>query len=168
MINAATPHSLLCRGDLDPRLFEGDGFEWLKRGKGRKDGMVRIRSLAVDELDLKFENRVQDWLELDEILVVLPPGVGLKWPKSVGMERMRILMPGVDVQKEDGWGDARLQNKFMRGLKWWSKRDTQKKGVSSTRKVEMPVVKIVQWGTLTTEEDPFCIPITPLSLRKDL
>jgi hypothetical protein len=33
--------------------------------------------------------------------------------------------------------------------------------------VKMPVIKVVQWGTLRTEEDFFCVPLTPLSLRKD-
>jgi hypothetical protein len=47
-----------------------------------------------------------------------------------------------------------------------AKRESRKEE-NKIRGVKMPVIKVVQWGTLRTEEDFFCVPLTPLSLRKD-
>jgi 2EXR family len=155
-IYAMTPPSRYVHSDLSIHLFEKSRFEWLNRGRGRRaliENALTIKSLAVNEADLERSDRQRQYLQLDELIIVLPSSQGFRWADIGGSSQIqRRVFP---LQPEIG----EAQQKFMREMERWAK-----KGEGNQYK--MPTIKVVRWGTLRTEEDFFCVPLTPLSLRK--
>ncbi|PVH81388.1 hypothetical protein DL98DRAFT_514770 [Cadophora sp. DSE1049] len=124
---------------------------------------VQVRRLAVHEgmLESKMATLVGEWIALDELIVVVTPRSNLVWPHSIYRERERILTPGAVVKDEGGWGDGVVLNRLMRGLEGGSKEDGRENG-----KGRIPLVKVVLPRVMEESDDPFCVRITPLSLRK--
>ena len=55
---------------------------------------------------------------MDEIFIVLLPSLGLHFPRHryATAKDVRTLEPEVDCESKEGWGDAKVLNKFMREL----------------------------------------------------
>jgi hypothetical protein len=152
--------------DVTPRTFEKKGYTSLNIGKGALDEGVRVRKLAIQEMDVfRRMHNCRDWYELDEFFLVLGPEGSLRWPQSFREERMRTLGWGKEVVQTEGWGDAVIQNILMRKFEGYRNK-YGKRGQEKENGVEVPAVKVVQYGALTVEEDLFCVPLTPLSLRR--
>lgn len=148
-------------GDISTKVFEDPRFECLGIGRGKhaaQNNEVRIKSLAVDEADLRRSGRARHYLELEELIIVLPSSFGFRQSDVGGSAQVPPLILGGVPPPEIG--DA--QREFLKEMEMWAK-----KKENTTNSVKMPVIKVVQWGTLRTEEDFFCVPLTPLSLRKD-
>jgi len=136
---------------------------------------VRVWKLVIDEVDLKREYLAEELLSLRELRVLLRPGDGLRWPECKDAEKERVLRLEEggegEVEERKGWGDAGLQGRFMRSMEKWRvfycKREVSKGRKDGLGRGSLPVVKVVQYGALRTEEDPFCVRLTPLSLRRD-
>jgi hypothetical protein len=108
----------------------------------------------------------RDWYELDELFLVLDPVSSLRLPQSFKEERIRTLEWGKEVIQTEGWGDAMIQNILMRKFVGYRNNKHIKRRQEKDNGIEVPVVKVAQYGALTVEEDPFCVPLTPLSLRR--
>jgi len=150
--------------DLSPSLFshlgEGSGeVSTISSYAVRRD--VRIRRLAVSEglLGSGMVGMVGKWLELDDLIIVLTPRPNLVWPHSIYREREKVLEIGKVVRQEEGWGNSVILNCLMKQLEEFSKKEGRGQG-------RTPVVKIVQPRVMNERDDPFCVKITPLSLKK--
>jgi 2EXR family len=163
-IYGMTPQTGYTHGDLSINLFEKPEFECLNRGRGGPpivENEVRIKSLAVNEADLR-SGSARQYLELDELIIVLPSSLGFRWSDIGASSQIPPYILGGRPQPEIG----EVQQEFLREMEKCAKKESRKEG-SKIRGVKMPVIKVAQWGTLRTEEDFFCVPLTPLSLRKD-
>lgn len=163
-IYGVKPRSPYLHGDLSLKLFEQKEFEYLSIGKGRRvnssHNTVRIKSLAVDESGLEYSGRAKEWLGLDELIIVLPSSIGFPRLNLGGSSPGPVMLLG--RRREDG----EVQREFVREMESWVRRE-QRKNESERKEFKIPAVSAVQWGTLQTEFDFFCVPLTPLSLRKD-
>lgn len=137
---------------------------------------LRIRSIAIDEYTVqsmgKRRSGLQDWVDLDEIFIVLSPSSGLQFPHDpfTTMNEIRVLKPEVKVEPKQGWGNTDVLNTFMRGLKNARRASAPMYGPVFDKEghFRIPTVSVVQWSWLDPRRrDPFCVPITPLSLRKE-
>lgn len=127
---------------------------------------VQVRRLAVHEGMLQsimddLVGLAREWIELGELMVVLAPNRRLVWPHSIYRERERILGPGAVVEEAEGWGDVVVLNRLMRELEGASKKEGR-----GTFEWKIPVLKVVQPRVMDKRDDPFCVKLTPLSLRK--
>jgi hypothetical protein len=150
--------------NLSIKLFEDPRFDCLAEGRGlhalpHRD--VRIKSLAVNEADLKNSGMARQYLELDELFIVLSSTLGFRRSDIGGSAQVPPLILGALPHPEIG----EAQQNFVRAMEKCA-RELKREG-SKGGQGKMPVVKVVPWGTLRTEEDFFCVPLTPLSLKKD-
>lgn len=56
---------------------------------------------------------VWNLLSLQEILIILPTTVSLKWLFCLETDGIRIFQPGVRIKQEDGWANAHIQNRLI-------------------------------------------------------
>jgi len=164
-IYGMTPPAHYTFGDLSPNLFEKQGFKYLAVGRGQTIPIrneVRIKSLAVNDVDLETSGRARQYLELDELIIVRPSSLGFRRSDIGGSAQVPPpFLPHREQEVEEG----RLA--FLKRMEKWVKRESEEGGMNQAKKIKMPIIKVVQWGTLRTQDDLFCVPLTPLCLRKD-
>ena len=150
-------------GGIRPTYFQEPNFTTSKETNPSK---LTVKSVAISESALRALRHhttvhyLKNWASFDEVIIILSPFSSLNWPQSQTGEKMRTLLPGVPIKQEEGWGDAEVQEGFLRVLE-----KTRCKSTSLRRGAGIPIVKIAQW-MIEEERDPFCVPLTPLSLRK--
>ena len=163
-IYSMTPPSEWIHGDLSLKLFEDPMFECLAIGRGQDavfHNDVRIKSLAVNEADLKNSGMARQYLELDELIIVLPSSLGFRRSDIGGGAQVPSLILRGPPHLERG----EAQQKILREVEKCVRRELEEE--NKGKEIKLPVIKVVRWGTLRTEEDFFCVHVTPLSLRKD-
>ena len=163
-IYGMTPPTPYTHGDLSVNLFDKQGFEYLPIGRGQMVPLhkeVQIKSLAVNEADLETSGRARQYLELDELTIVRPSCLGFERSDTGGSAQFPP--PFLSVRERE-LEEGRLA--FLREMEKWARKESRQ-GMNQAKKIKMPIIKIVQWGTLRTRDELFCVPLTPLSLRKD-
>jgi hypothetical protein len=121
------------------------GYTRLKIGKGALDGGVRVKKMAIQEMDIfRRMHNCRDWYELDELFFVLGPVASLRWPKSFGEENIRTLEWGKEVIQTEGWGDAVIQNILMRKFESYRNNKYSKSGQEKENGFKVPVVRVVR------------------------
>jgi hypothetical protein len=130
-----------------------------------------VKRIAVQENSLlkwRSEDRWEAWVDAQEIFVVLTPGSGVYWYQTaelVGEER--VLEPGVQIEECEGWGNMMGLSLFMEALESARRRLVPECGPvrDENGRLNVPVVKVVQWSWSQRSCDPFCVSLTPLSLK---